>query len=153
MQLSVFNSLHYNQAEAAIPNEDEDLLNIGYSIIQPYLMTSITKGWNFDLAGVNMMADKNYQSGNILFYLVLLVGLARKYKQREGTFRNCNPSKVYDYYSLKCVENNLMCIGSRNGINYVDIWKQLKKAYEIDTECNSSLGIGISVINETFIIQ
>lgn len=116
----------------AVPNVVEDKYNRAWAIIESEVERLLNLGWKMDTKGKGDAALKNYKAANYYIYLFHYTMNIDAYIEREGISRDCISEEVFCKFKIQCVQDNLPCISNELGANYLSVWKNLAKEFNIE---------------------
>lgn len=124
-------------------NEQETLFAQGWDIVKNKVLQLTSQGIDLDKRG-DKASLHNYKGANLYFYLIHLAIAIRSSLDPSSIGKKCNIVEWED--RLKCVDENLMCIGKSYNTEYKIIFNQLLLAFGLhrgNTECEEDCCIGI----------
>lgn len=152
---SNFKSLKHPTNFALTLNEGEEAFAIGWGVIKDEVNRLLKEGWEYDRKGNREKANLRYRAANYYFYLLHYAIIMKNYLQNKGKYDvKCNGYELEDNFKINCVEDNLQCLSTKFGANYVKAWSGLMGAFYIDRttvdcEKNCCQGIGDMVVNNS----
>jgi hypothetical protein len=144
----IIKNLRHTFNSKLIQNEDEEVYVQGWQVIEDEVTRLFNESWKLQEDGRAKHAlAKNY-AANYHIYLFYYAYFIRNYLDRQGLIDDrCTSVDLEETFKISCVEDNLTCLSSTYGTDYVSVWKQLLDIFSISRQtegCETSCCLGIS---------
>ena len=109
-------------------NQEEELIKDAFEIVESKIDTLINEEDKKDCYGKRT----DYQRGNTFYYVITYLWNVRKhllFLKQKGV--ECPEEELYCKYKMRCIEENLRCLSSNKGTDYINPYFQIKLLFGI----------------------
>jgi hypothetical protein len=144
----IIKNLRHTFNSRLVLTEDEEVYVQGWQVIEDEVTRLFDESWKLQEDGRPKHAlAKNY-AANYHIYLFYYAYFIRNYLDRRSLIEDsCVTTDLESEFKVSCVEDNLPCLSSTYGTDYVSVWKELLDVFGITRQsegCDTGCCLGIS---------